>query len=105
MNDLNLRNQLRHKRIQLSCLAVSCVLANFLFALPVIGQAPTPGPVAQSGSSSYSNGAGNGASGQSSNPGAALGQSPFSGSVPEGKATTEVLQLSFKDAIDRGLRN
>jgi outer membrane protein TolC len=34
-----------------------------------------------------------------------LSQSPFSGSVPEGKATDEVLPLSFKDAIDRGLRN
>ena len=32
-------------------------------------------------------------------------QSPFMGSVPEGKATSEVLPLSFKDAIDRGLRN
>src|SRR5215831_16952346 len=31
-------------------------------------------------------------------------QSPFSGSAPEGKATTEVLQIDFKDAIDRGLR-
>jgi outer membrane protein TolC len=32
-------------------------------------------------------------------------QSPFMGSVPEGKATSEVLPLSFKEAIDRGLRN
>jgi len=32
-------------------------------------------------------------------------QSPFSGSVPEGKATSEVLSISFKDAIDRALRN
>jgi outer membrane protein TolC len=32
-------------------------------------------------------------------------QVPFSGSVPEGKATSEVLPLSFKDALDRGLRN
>jgi outer membrane protein TolC len=31
--------------------------------------------------------------------------SPFTGGVPEGKATAEVLPLSFKDAIDRGLRN
>jgi outer membrane protein TolC len=31
-------------------------------------------------------------------------QSPFSGSEPEGTATPEVLQLSFQDAIDRGLR-
>ncbi len=32
-------------------------------------------------------------------------QSPFSGSEPEGKATADVLPLSFQDAIDRGLRN
>jgi len=32
-------------------------------------------------------------------------QSPFTGSEPEGKATAEVLQLSFQDAIDRGMRN
>src|ERR1022692_412177 len=32
-------------------------------------------------------------------------QSPFTGSEPEGKATPEVLQLSLREAIDRGLRN
>jgi outer membrane protein TolC len=32
-------------------------------------------------------------------------QSPFTGSEPEGKASSEILQLDFKDAIDRGLRN
>lgn len=32
-------------------------------------------------------------------------QNPFAGSVPEGKASSTVLQLSFKEAIDRGLRN
>lgn len=32
-------------------------------------------------------------------------QSPFLGSAPEGNATPEVLQIDFKDAIDRGLRN
>jgi len=32
-------------------------------------------------------------------------QSPFLGSEPEGKATAEALQIDFKDAIDRGLRN
>src|ERR1700756_2640441 len=34
-----------------------------------------------------------------------LNQNPFSGSVVEGKVSAEVLPLSFKDAIDRGLRN
>jgi outer membrane protein TolC len=32
-------------------------------------------------------------------------QSSFNGSEPEGKATTEVLQLSFQEAIERGMRN
>jgi outer membrane protein TolC len=32
-------------------------------------------------------------------------QSTFTGSEPEGKASPEVLQLSFEEAIDRGLRN
>ena len=32
-------------------------------------------------------------------------QSPFQGSAPEGTATAETLQIDFKDAIDRGLRN
>ena len=48
--------------------------------------------------------------GQSSTPSPSISlpggsQSPFIGSQPEGTATTEVLQLSFQDAIDRGLRN
>jgi outer membrane protein TolC len=30
-------------------------------------------------------------------------QNPFLGSAPEGKATPEVLQIDFRDAIDRGL--
>ena len=34
-----------------------------------------------------------------------LNQNPFTGSVTEGKVSPEVLPLSFKDAIDRGLRN
>ena len=32
-------------------------------------------------------------------------QSPFQGSAPEGIATSDVLQIDFKEAIDRGLRN
>jgi outer membrane protein TolC len=32
-------------------------------------------------------------------------QNPFLGSAPEGKATGEVLQIDYTDAIDRGLRN
>ena len=32
-------------------------------------------------------------------------QNPFLGSAPEGRAIPDVLQIDFKDAIDRGLRN
>lgn len=32
-------------------------------------------------------------------------QSPFTGSQPEGTATSQVLQIGFQDAIERGLRN
>jgi outer membrane protein TolC len=32
-------------------------------------------------------------------------QNPFLGSAPEGAATADVLQIDFKEAIDRGLRN
>jgi outer membrane protein TolC len=32
-------------------------------------------------------------------------QSPFLGSAPEGKASAEVLQIDFSEAINRGLRN
>ena len=50
-----------------------------------------------------------GSSGYSSSPTtlpqAPAGQSAFTSSVPEGKATNEVLPLSFKEAIDRALRN
>lgn len=53
-----------------------------------------------SGSYSYSQTT----SGQSS-AASSLNQGPFSGSVPEGKATAETLPLSFADAITRGLRN
>lgn len=105
MSDLSSRNQLRQKRLSFARLAVPCVLANFLLLCrPALGQAPTAASSTQSGSSSYSSN-GSGSPSQSSNPGAVLDQSPFSGSVPEGKATSEVLPLSFKDALDRGLRN
>lgn len=54
-----------------------------------------------SASSNYSGTSENSSSQQSSG----SGESPFLGSVPEGKATSEVLALSFKEAIDRALRN
>jgi outer membrane protein TolC len=72
-----------------------------------------PGAFAQSseGSSSASANApsspssmsGNGGSSQTA--GYSSSQNPYMGSVAEGKATAEVLQLTFKEAIDRGLRD
>ena len=95
---------MRHKRISFARMALSYVLASFLsMCQSASGQSLAPAPVPQSGSSSYSGS--QSSNSQSSNPGAGLSQSPFSGSVPEGKATGDVLPLSFKDAIDRGLRN
>jgi outer membrane protein TolC len=47
-------------------------------------------------------------SGSSSAPSVSLPgspQNPFLGSAPEGQATQEVLQIDFKEAIERGLRN
>src|ERR1022692_2746620 len=51
--------------------------------------------------------AGTGLVAQNSAPSISLpgSQSPFTGSEPEGKGTAEILQLSFQEAIDRGLRN
>lgn len=70
-----------------------------------IGQAAT-GEASYSGSSSISNSQPTEA-GPSTRNNNSLGsqQNPFSGSVPEGKATGTVLDLSFGDALDRGLRN
>ena len=111
MNDLSSRNQLRHKRIFFACLLVLCVLGNLpSFCEFAVGQALPPGPASPSNQSSYGNNgssskSASSSSSQATNPGAALNQSPFSGSVPEGKATAEILPLSFKEAIERGLRN
>ena len=68
-----------------------------------------PGAQAGSGSNSeYSDNSSQSSSGSSYAPSSqdlAGGGSPFTSSVPEGKATSEVLPLSFKNAIDRALRN
>lgn len=76
----------------------------------------SPGPLlAQMGQGSSSRGQGgesmqsgssySSSSSQPALPQAPVGQSAFTSSVPEGKATNEVLPLSFKEAIDRALRN
>jgi outer membrane protein TolC len=92
------------QNLRLFSYAVSlAIVASFLFAQSATAQTAGEVPNAPSSSTSatYSGSAQSG----SSNPGAALAQTPYSGSVPEGKATGTVLPLSFKDALDRGLRN
>jgi outer membrane protein TolC len=85
------------------CLSGGFVCSSFLLLWQsALGQTPTLGAPAPSSSPSYGSSSPDNSS-QSDN--GAVGQSPFSGSVPEGKATPGVLPLSFKDAIDRGLRN
>ena len=61
------------------------------------GQSQGSGSESSSGGGSYSS--------SSPSPSASPTQSPFLSSVPEGKATSGVLQLSLKDTIDRALRN
>lgn len=74
----SMTRRLKVSRTLLACLAIP------LLVLEVVGQNPTaPNP-------------------SLSLPGS---QSPFLGSEPEGKVSGTVLQLSFKEAIARGLRN
>lgn len=83
----------------LQWVTILCLLSGFLAGHRAAGQQDNgyvqQVPVAPSASSP-------------GNTGAVIGlqnQSPFSGSVPEGKATPGVLPLSFGEAVDRGLRN
>jgi outer membrane protein TolC len=91
------------KRTLVRPAAILYLLTNFfILTRPAAGQ----GSGEPQAGSAYTGGV---SAGQSTAPGASAtapsGQSPYFGSVPEGKATPEVLQLSFKDALDRGLRN
>src|ERR1700730_2075072 len=77
---------------------IACTTASILYLVAVLS-----GP-ARGQNSGYSQPA------QESSSGAAQislpsGQSPFSGSVAEGKATPEAIPLTFQDAIDLGLKN
>lgn len=80
---------------KLATLSLACFIA-----LPAIGQLsssyPNPPSMQQSETSQGTS---------PTNSGTYTGQNPFAGSVPEGKANSVVLLLSFKDAIERGLRN
>ncbi len=76
-----------HSRMHCSLKALR-TFASFMCALLI-----TPGLLAQSSGGSPSG---------VSLPGP---QNPFLGSAPEGRVSAEVLQIDFKEAIDRGLRN
>jgi outer membrane protein TolC len=80
-------------------LATGLLLGCIGVTLPALGQAPT-------GPSSSSSGPGSqGEDTNSTGSSIPVDQNAFNGSVPEGNATSQVLQISFNDAIDRGLRN
>ena len=75
--------------------ALRCVLAgSILYGRLAFAQAP--GIVASTRSSDSSD---------SNAPSIVVNQNTYKGSVPQGKATPDVLPISFKEAIDRGLRN
>ena len=69
-----------------------------------VGQA-APASLSSSQNQDAGSSAANSSSGSYSSPSSGTIQNPFLSSVPEGKATSQVLQLSFKEAIDRALRN
>lgn len=88
------------KRTYLRWAATFCLFADFVvLTRPALTQVSPPSEPQYQGTGTTvpSNATGGGLG--------LVNQSPYVGSVPEGKATAEVLQLSFKDALERGLRN
>ena len=73
-----------------------------LFCWSVLAILVSVSPVSSQTSASYSTPPAPSGAASAAN---ALSQGPFGGSVPEGKATSEALPLSFIEAINRGLRN
>ncbi len=92
-------------------IAVSFSAALFLTSGSARAQTQAPGGTQAPGASGgYPQGQNSGSSEENSgaavpSPSSTSRQSPFLGSVSEGKATGGVLPLSFKEAIDRALRN
>jgi outer membrane protein TolC len=96
MKGLSAMRQLPRKIKRSAAITVVCLGGHLLLhSQPVLAQT----------ASGYSSSAPAAVSGVANSASPPLGQNPFTGSVPQGKATPEVLPLSFKDAIDRGLRN
>ncbi len=103
MRALNPKAPLSKKRRIASKVKTASIAATILslaVALPGLaaGQASSY-PQGSSGSSDSSGGSG---AAQVSLP---SGQSPYSGSVPQGKISPEVMPLTFQNAIDLGLKN
>ncbi len=90
MEKLNRNNRRPKQKGGITAATAFCVLAGLISALPASSQTMETETVN---------------TGSATAVGGASSQSPFFGSVPEGKATAEALPLGFKDAIDRGLRN
>lgn len=93
MQALHTRDSLRRKRIRLPYITMVCLAVGLAWTTDQLAaQSLYPGMAAsESGASS----------------GARVSQTPnpFGGSVPQGKRRPEALPLSFKDAIELGLRN
>jgi outer membrane protein TolC len=99
MTELKARALRRERTLPTWALFLAAACATVVSG-PAAGQT-TPGYPANSSTQPTSLSSDGGGAGAAS----ALSQSPFSGSVPEGKATGTVLPLSFQDAVDHGLRN
>ena len=105
MEELTASKPLWAKRTFLRQAAILSLFANFGLIVPAAGQgSASPLPPAPSGPQ-YGGTSSTAPSSAASSGSVLTNQNPYAGSVPEGKATSEVLQLSFKDALDRGLRN
>jgi len=92
------------KRTLLKRAAIFYLIAHFIALTRSAAGQMASAQEGQTGSA-YNGGVGAGQATTPSNATVLSLQSPYSGSVPEGKATGQVLQLSFKEALERGLRN
>jgi outer membrane protein TolC len=88
----------------LSSSLLSMLACLLLSVLPMAAQLGPPQPASPPPASTSDGDSDSGFS-NASGASAVFNQSPFGGSVPEGKATSEIVRLTLKDAIERALRN
>jgi outer membrane protein TolC len=109
MMEQTVRRPMRYKAASFQAAGTLWLLMSSVsWGPPAMGQLSSPTVVQQPSSSNSSDYGVQNNGGSSTSRSAvlgSLGQSPYSGSVTEGKATTEVLPLAFKEALERGLRN